>query len=90
MRDIDPSQMSNLSDLSELDEIEDLSQVQAKAVKKICNQKLLKDKKRLEKNKMIEINTIKRHAQTDAIQFVKEASAEVEKALTSEIRLILK
>ena len=39
---------------------------------------------------MIEINTIKRHAQTDAIQFVKEASAEVEKALTSEIRLILK
>ena len=39
---------------------------------------------------MIEINTIKKHAEANAIQFVKNSTLEIEKALTKELQDVLK
>ena len=39
---------------------------------------------------MIEINTVKKHAITNAIQFVKNSTIDIEKALTKELQSVLK
>ena len=46
---------------------------------------MIKQKRKLERNKFIELNHIKKHANLNAIQFVKNASVDVEKALTKEM-----
>ena len=49
---------------------------------KLLDKKLRKEKHRIERNTRIEINAVKRHAQTNSIQFVNEAKIEIEKALS--------
>ena len=63
----------------------DLDVKHFKQINAACQQELNKQKKKLERNKFIEINHIKKHSTSNAIQFVKNASLDVEKALTKEI-----
>ena len=63
-------------------ELGNLDSAQIKLINLLLEKQLMKNKKRFERNKMIEINTIKKHAITNAIQFVKNSSLDIEKALT--------
>ena len=59
-----------------------LSKKNKDLVKLLCTQELKRQKLKLERAKLIEINSVKKHAQLNAVQFVKNASQEIEKVLT--------
>ena len=56
----------------------------------LLEKQLRKNKKKFERNKFIEINTVKKHAVANAVQFVKNSRLDIEKALTKELQEVLK
>ena len=51
----------------------------------MCKNEVKRQKKKMERAKFIECQSVREHAKTNSITFVKNASKEIEKVLTKEI-----
>ena len=68
----------------------DLSRTEIKKIKAVMEKQLKRQKTKLDRDKFIEIVSVKKHALENTIQFIKRNSHEIEEALTRELQLILR